>query len=86
MFNENFDPLAELEQLRNDSIRQRNTINVLVQNNATLQDLLVELTNQHESITHQYKHFHRRLSELSREIKLLKLQNQELTNDVDSEN
>ena len=60
MFNE-FDPYAELQQLRLETMNQRNLINQLITNNNKLQDLLMELSNQHQSISHEYGNFNRRL-------------------------
>lgn len=60
MFNE-FDPYTELQRLKVESINQRNLINQLITNNNKLQDLLVQLSQQHQDIAHEYGNFNRRL-------------------------
>lgn len=72
MYNENYSPYDELQNLRNESISQRHTINTLITYNNKLQDLLVELSEQHQGITHQYSLFHKKLNRLERELASIK--------------
>ena len=83
MFN-NFDPYAELQQLKQQSVMQQNTINQLIQNNNKLQDLLVELSQQHQNITQQYGNFHKRLNAVNQELNTLKANTIVFTNDLES--
>ncbi len=84
MFNNEFDPYAELQQLKVESLRQRNIINQLVQNNNRLQDLLMELSNQHQSIATNYKTFNNKLSTVKTDLEELRKNTIVFSNDLDS--
>ena len=83
MLNNGFDPYDELQQLKIESIRQRNTINQLVQNNNKLQDLLLEISEQHRNITVEYGNFNKKLTVMQQHIKSIENNTIVLTNDIE---
>lgn len=85
MFSNNFDPLEELHRLRAESINQRATITQLVNHNNKLQDLMVELSDHHRSLTANYTAVNQRLTQLTNEINDIKNKTLILTNDIESD-
>lgn len=83
MLNNSFDPYDELQQLKIESIRQRNTINQLIQNNNKLQDLLLEISEQHRNITVEYGNFNKKLTVMQQHIKSIENSTVVLTNDIE---
>lgn len=84
MFNNDFDPYAELQHLKMVSSVQEQKINQLISHNNKLQDLLVELSQQHVNITNQYGNFNKRLSSITKDLKNFKESTVVLTNDLES--
>lgn len=84
MFNNDFDPYAELQHLKMVSAVQEQKINKLISHNNKLQDLLVELSQQHQGITHQYSAFNNKLAVMKAELADLKANTIVLTNDLES--
>lgn len=84
MFNTGFDPYAELQHLKMVSSVQEQKINQLISHNNKLQDLLVELSQQHVNITNQYGNFNKRLSSITKDLKNFKESTVVLTNDLES--
>jgi len=85
MFNNGFDPYAELQQLRLESVNQRNLINQLITNNNKLQDLLMELSNQHQSIATNYKTFNHKLATIKADLEDLRKNTLVFSNDLDAD-
>lgn len=86
MFNTGFDPYAELQHLKMVVNLQEQKINQLIQHNNKLQDLMVELSQQHQGITHQYGNFHKKLNSLSIELNNLRENTIVFTNDLEGKN
>ena len=81
-----FDPYAELQRLKMVTSVQEKNINKLISHNNQLQDLLTELSQQHQSIAHQYGNFHKKLNTLSIELQDLRENTIVFSNDLDSKN
>lgn len=72
MFNNDFSPYDEMQTLKLENINQRRTINTLLQQSNKQQEFIVELSRQHQAITHEYGNFIRRLNTLEQEIGALR--------------
>lgn len=85
MFNENYSPFDELNRLRAETINQRATIAQLVNHNNKLQDLMVELSDHHRTLTSNYTAVNQRLNHLTNELNEIKNKTLVLTNDIESD-
>lgn len=85
MYNENYSPFDELNRLRAETINQRATITQLVNHNNKLQDLMVELSDHHRTLTSNYTAVNQRLNQLTNELNEIKNKTLVLTNDIESE-
>lgn len=72
MFNNDFSPYDEMQSLKLENINQRRTINTLLHQSNRMQELLVEISKQHQNIVHEYGNFIRRLNTLEQEIGALR--------------
>ena len=85
MFNRNYSPFDELNNLRAETVNQRATITQLVNHNNKLQDLMVELSDHHRTLTANYSAVNQRLNQLQNELYEIKKKTIVLTNDIESD-
>jgi len=84
MFNTGFDPYAELQHLKMVVNLQDQKINQLIQHNNKLQDLMVELSQQHQGIAHQYSAFNNKLAVMKADLSDLRANTIVFTNELES--
>lgn len=72
MFNSDFSPYDEMQAIKLDNINLRRTINTLLHQSNRQQELLVELSQQHQAITHEYGNFVRRMNGIEKELASLR--------------
>lgn len=69
MIDNNFSPYDELQRIKLEQLQQRHTINNLVTSNNNLSDLMVELSKQHQRLTHDYANVMQELNDALKELK-----------------